>query len=166
MTTILANLVRSLRSWPARRWLVALAAAAGFAVVAGAPTDVIPNPLADRMEPVTWWSYPTLAVGALLGGLVTATYVRSPAATGATSTTTTGGLLSLSAIGCPVCNKLVVLAVGTSGALSLWAPLQPVLAIASIVLLGWALHRRLGAERSCPLPPRTVSPSASESGPG
>jgi hypothetical protein len=48
-----------------------------------------------------------------------------------------------------VCNKLVVLALGTTGALTIWAPLQPVVAAASMLLLGWALGTRLAAERSC-----------------
>lgn len=46
-----------------------------------------------------------------------------------------GGLLSYFAIGCPVCNKLVVLALGSSGAISWFAPLQPLLAVASVGLL-------------------------------
>src|SRR6266545_4414417 len=39
--------------WPARRWLAAASGAAVFAIAAGAPTDVIPNPLFVRMTPVT-----------------------------------------------------------------------------------------------------------------
>ncbi len=61
------QLVAGLARWPARRWLVAAAAAAVFAVAAGAPTDVIPTPLFGRMTPVQWWSYPILAATALLG---------------------------------------------------------------------------------------------------
>jgi hypothetical protein len=144
-------LVRSLAAWPARRWLVATAAAAFFAVAAGTPTDVIPTPLFERMTPVQWWSYPILAATALLGGLVTATYVRSAQPVGL-SRTAGGGLLSALAFGCPVCNKLVVLLLGVSGALNLWAPLQPVLGLLSVVLLGWALRTRLVTERACPLP--------------
>jgi hypothetical protein len=152
MRVHIANLAAGMRGWPARRWLVAEAAAVAFALVVGMPTDVIPNPLANRVEPVTWWSYPTLAVTAVLGGLVFATYVRSAAQPVATGKTTGGGLLSALAIGCPVCTKLVVLALGTTGAMSLWAPLQPVLAVASLILLGWALRIRLAAERACPMP--------------
>ncbi len=33
-----------------------------------------------------------------------------------------GGLLSALAIGCPVCNKAVVLLLGSAGALTVWAP--------------------------------------------
>ena len=119
-------------------------------MAAGAPTDVIPNPLFGRVTPVQWWSYPILAATALLGGLVTATYVRSPAQPVGLSRTAGSGLLSALAIGCPVCNKLVVLLLGVSGAMNLWAPLQPVLGLLSVVLLGWALRTRLVTERACP----------------
>jgi hypothetical protein len=142
----------SLTAWPTRRWLAATASAALFAIAAGAPTDVIPNPLFARMTPVQWWNYPTLAATALLGGLVMATYVSTPAQPVGLTRTAGGGLLSALAIGCPVCNKLVVLLLGSAGALTVWAPLQPVLGLASLALLGWALRTRLAAERSCPLP--------------
>lgn len=34
------------------------------------------------------------------------------------------------AVGCPACNKIAVILLGTSGALNLWAPVQPVLGVA------------------------------------
>lgn len=142
----------TLAAWPDRRWLVALATAIGYAAVAGLATGVIANPLIDRVVPPTWWSYPVLAVTAALGGLVTATYLRSPTRPAAQRRAAGGGVLSVLAIGCPACNKIVVMAVGTSGALNLWAPLQPLIGIASIALLGWALHLRLAGEISCPIP--------------
>ncbi len=67
-----------------------------------------------------------------------------------------GGLLSLFAVGCPVCNKIVLLALGASGALTWFAPLQPLLALASIAALGWALRTRWAGARACPV---TVSDS-------
>jgi hypothetical protein len=153
----LADTAGSVRQWPARRWLVAVGAAAAFAVAAGVPTDVIPNPLAHRAVPAAWWSYLALAVTALLGGMLAASYVRAQADRDVTGRSAGGGLLSLLAIGCPACNKLVVMLVGTSGALSLWAPLQPALAVGSIALLVWALRARLAAERSCPLPTQSAT---------
>lgn len=146
------TLVTDVGSWPVRRWVAAGGAAVAFALVAGIPTDVISNPWFSRVVPVRWWSYPILAATALLAGLVTATYVRSPAQATSVGKAGGGGLLSALAIGCPVCNKLVVLIIGTTGALSVWAPLQPILGVASVGLLGWALRTRLTAERRCRLP--------------
>lgn len=122
--TALACAAASPRQWSAGRWLVAVGAAAVFAVGAGVPTDVIPNPLAHRQVPAAWWSYPALVVTALLGGLLAATYVRSRADRNVSGRSAGAGLLSVLAIGCPACNKLVIMLIGTSGALSLWAPLR------------------------------------------
>jgi hypothetical protein len=53
-------------------------------------------------------------------------------------------VLSFLAAGCPVCNQLVVLAVGTSGALNYYfRPLQPLPGLASLILLGVASLARL-----------------------
>lgn len=60
-----------------------------------------------------------------------------------------GGVASLGAflaIGCPVCNKIALLLLGASGALSVWAPIQPVLGAISLALLvgtvAWRLRLR------------------------
>jgi len=54
-----------------------------------------------------------------------------------------GGALAYFAVGCPTCNHLVVLAIGASGALQWFAPLQPILALAGIVVLLAAIIHRL-----------------------
>ena len=64
------------------------------------------------------------------------------------------------AVGCPVCNKLVIAVLGTSGAMSVWAPVQPGLAVLSIVGLAWTLRRRLTNEYACPVDTRSPSPAA------
>ena len=61
-------------------------------------------------------------------------------------------MLSTFAIGCPICNKLVVALVGASGALNYWAPLQPLLGLASVAFLPATLAVRLRGDRSCTLP--------------
>ena len=59
---------------------------------------------------------------------------------------TIGGLATFFAVGCPVCNKLVLLALGTSGALNMFAPIQPIIGVGSLVILAatvrWSLRRR------------------------
>src|SRR5689334_9836158 len=89
--TGVAASVQSMRHWPPRRWAVAAGAAVLFAVAAGVPTDVIPNPLAGRDVPVTWWSYPALAATAVLGGLLTATFVSTGAVRNVTGRSAGGG---------------------------------------------------------------------------
>ncbi len=145
-----------------------MAAGVGTVAVAlavGLPTDVIPNPVFGRPIDVTWWSYPVLVVTAVLGGLLIATYVHPVAADGNSEDEVVdpvaerdakrggfAGLLSFFAIGCPVCNKIVLLAVGTVGAREWFEPLQPYLAVLSLVLLVYALWSRLSSATACALP--------------
>lgn len=142
---------RSFALWPLRRWLVAALATAVAAAAMGIPTGVVRTPFYTRMTPVTWWDYPIWALSALTLGLLAATYVnRAPHARGRLLG---GGLLSTFAIGCPICNKIVVALIGVSGALNYWAPIQPLLGITSVGLLLATLAMRLRGERSCAIAP-------------
>ncbi len=146
----------SMRAWPARRWVVALAVAGLAALVMGVPTGIVRTSFYTRMTPVTWWDYPVWAISAVLVGLTAATYVRfrgaAPAAAGASRRTVGATLMATFAVGCPICNKLVVALIGVSGALSYWAPLQPVLGVLSIALLLTGLAVRLRGAVACPSP--------------
>ncbi len=147
--------------WSFRHWAAALTGTALAAVVIAVPTGIIQTPFYHRMTPVTWWDYPALAVTAVLEGVLLATYVRAgTAGQGGAAQAAGGGVLSFFAVGCPVCNKLVVLAAGVSGALSYWAPVQPFLAAASAGVLGYAVVRRLRGMRLCPAPAAGTRPEA------
>ncbi len=138
--------------WPMRRLLAAVVGMLVTALVIGVPTGIVATPFYHRMTPVLWWNYPVWAVTALLSGLILATYIRTDDVSSRPSQVGfAGGFLSLLAVGCPICNKVVVLAIGVTGALNLWAPLQPLIAVLSLGLLGWALSRRLRGERACPV---------------
>ena len=63
-----------------------------------------------------------------------------------------GSMLAWFAVGCPVCNKLALLALGYSGAITWFAPVQPFLALAAMVLTGAALVWRLRGQVACPVP--------------
>lgn len=167
MSTALPQLKRSGALWPMRRRLVALGSAIGYALLIAIPTDLIDTPVFSREIPPTWWSWPALAVSSVLAGLLTATYVRIPVeADGAGEPADedgvdldrsakggyVGGFLTFFAVGCPVCNKLVLLALGTSGAMTWFEPVQPVLSLAAIGVLAWALRARLRGEISCAVP--------------
>ncbi|QYC45824.1 hypothetical protein Nocox_41415 [Nonomuraea coxensis DSM 45129] len=147
----------ALSRWPRRRRLAVAAATPLAAVVLGVPTALIPTPLFSRSVPPVWWNYPVLGLAAVLTAVVLATYVRTRTvadrddATGR-SLGSAGAVLSFLAVGCPVCNKAVLLLLGTSGALSYWAPLQPAVAVLSLALLAEAALRRLATEAACPVP--------------
>jgi hypothetical protein len=143
--------LRSVAAWPARRWWVVLLGALVTVVSIAVPTAMIANPVFGRAVPVTAWAWPALLVAAALSGLLLATYVRHPDPTDqATSRTgVAGAALTFFAVGCPVCNKLVLVLLGTSGAMQWFAPVQPVLAVAAVGLLAWALRARLRGEAAC-----------------
>lgn len=147
-----------MRSWGRREWTVAAIGTAATLLLLGVPAVLVPNGLFSREVDPTWWSYPVWAAASVLTGLVAATYVR-----GAVGPATAdvdrgrgkgivGAALAWFAIGCPVCNKLVLLALGANGAMTWFAPLQPLLAVAGLALSAWALASRLRAAESCPLP--------------
>lgn len=149
--------LNGLGRWPARRWVAAAVGTVMAALVVGVPTGIVHTSLYTRMTPVTWWDYPVWAASAFLVGLTAATYVRVGGrddvhALDRSRRTIGATLLSTFAVGCPICNKLVVGLIGVSGALNYWAPLQPVLGLASIGLLATGLVFRLRGAVVCALP--------------
>lgn len=152
----------TLLSWPARRWMAAGSGGVLAALLMGIPTGIIETSFYTRMTPVRWWDYPIWLASAALIGLSLATYVRANALTRASVSEGSGrtvgaSLLSVFAIGCPVCNKLVVAVLGFSGALTYFSPIQPLLGLISLALLVFGLKVRLDGERSCAVSPAAVS---------
>lgn len=146
---------RGLLLWDRRRIAVAVAAAAGSAVVIGVATVLIPNSLFARDIPPVWWDYPVWILTAVLIGMLIASYVRGPDVETERQSGIlggAGGILGWFAVGCPVCNKIALLALGYTGALTYFAPLQPILAALSIVLLVVAVIIRLKGQYACPVP--------------
>lgn len=149
----------ALRLWGPRRWGAAALGALGTVLVLGLPSDLVPNPVFGRQITAPWWAWPALLVTAVLSGLLFATYVRQPGVLDADAETDpaarrglVGGVLTFFAVGCPVCNKVVLLALGYAGALKWFAPVQPYLGVLAIAVLVWALVFRLRNETACPLP--------------
>ncbi len=160
-----------------RRWGVAAIAAVISTVALAIPTALIPNPIFGRAIAPEWWSWPVTIITGILAGLLVATYVALPRPRGEAATASDtdfdasadstpageagehldkagkagviGGLVSFFAVGCPVCNKLVLIALGSTGAIQWFAPIQPILAVAAVALLVWALRKRLLNEFSC-----------------
>jgi len=134
-----------------RATFTGVTATAGAALLIGVPTAVIPNPYFSRMTPVRLQDFLFLAATALLMGLVASSYaISAPSGGSAMGKLTTGGLLSFLAVGCPICNKVVLLLLGAGGALTYWAPLQPLLGILSVALLALTLGLRVrGLRAAC-----------------
>lgn len=128
----------------------------GTFLLIGLPTDIVANPVFGREVPVRAWEPWVLAATSILTGLWFGLQRSSRELAGKSD----GNAPALSAAGlayfavaCPVCNKIVLLALGTSGALGIWQPLQPWLAGLSLLMLtaavGYAARRRPCANGSC-----------------
>jgi hypothetical protein len=145
--------------WTAAWTAVALVA---FGVVSA----IIPNPVFGRQVPPEPFAIWVWLISAPLMGIVGATYtapVRSgaptiagplgvPGASGAAAIpvgrdgSTLGAIGSFGAflaIGCPVCNKVALVLLGASGAMSVYAPLQPLIGAASLALLAGTIAWRM-----------------------
>ena len=141
-------------------WAIAwaLASLLAFGLVAA----IIPNPVFGRQIPPEPFAMAVWLVSAPLMGLLGATY-SAPAIPAATATrlmpliiepaggashrqgTTLGtvaGFGAFLAIGCPVCNKVALVLLGAGGAMTVFAPLQPLIGAASLVLLAGTLAWR------------------------
>ncbi|MDO5734966.1 MAG: hypothetical protein Q4P15_00665 [Propionibacteriaceae bacterium] len=143
-----------------------------FALLIGIPTVIIPNPVFGREIEVLAWNYPVWIGSSILAGMLAATYVRPSGTTkkqaveerddDGTGTRQgrfgiAGTVLAWFAVGCPVCNKLALLALGYSGAITWFAPIQPLLAAGALLLTGGALAFRLRGQVICPMRNRVTS---------
>lgn len=118
-------------------------AAAAYIPIVGVLTAVVPSPFFARKLGVDGWNIASLVIPALMFGPLAATYlVPWPTSCRLGPRAGAGGALSFLAASCPLCNKLVILAVGTTGPVEYFRPLQPALGALSVVLLGTALRVR------------------------
>ena len=134
---------------------IALAAAIS-AFVIGLPTRLFANRWFSRMTPTRTQDYIFLVVSSLLIGATIGlvSLRRFTSREAPAKALASGGIGTVFAAGCPVCNKLIVAVIGTSGALRYFAPIQPALGVLSIGGLTWALRREYQSLRnpSCAAP--------------
>jgi hypothetical protein len=149
---VLNNYLTILRAWNIRRWITATVSAIVTGLVISIPTAVLENSVFGREIAVTSWSVPVIVITSILSGLLFATYIKNDSAnTEDTSLKigTAGAFFSFLAVGCPVCNKIALVALGYSGAINYFAPVQPFLAFAGVAILAYALIMRLNGEVKC-----------------
>lgn len=146
----LAHVRTMLGMFGPREWAIAAAGALATALLIAVPAALIENPVFGRAVESRTQDYVFLALTALLAGPLFASFSLTSAA-GSEGTAATGGFLSFLAVGCPTCNKIVVVALGSSGALNFFGPAQFFIGLAAVALLGWALLLRARAVvGSCP----------------
>ena len=154
-------MVKDVLALPRATWPRAALFAAIAAVLIAVPSDLIDTPIFGRPVAVRWIDYVILAVTSALIGLIFAIRPEPAGATDLAAATERqgtgtiwGGFVSFLAVGCPVCNQAVVALVGVSGALSWWAPVQPVVGLLAVGLLLYTLRKRLNTYKltACPVP--------------
>lgn len=152
----LAVVIDDIRRLPASTWPRAAMFAVVAAVLIAVPADLIDTPFFGRPVDTRPIDYVILAVTAALIGLILGIRpeVDEEILEAQDRTTVWGGFVSFLAVGCPVCNQAVVALIGTSGALSWWAPVQPVVGALAIGLLVYTLRKRLRTYDlvACPVP--------------
>ncbi len=133
-----------------RFWVAAGGGTFLMLLILGVPTAVIPNPFFIRMTPTEPVNLLVWLITAPLTGALLATYVsRGRLDTGdvhadaGSVRASVGGIAAYLAIGCPICNKVIVAVLGVSGALNVFAPLQPIIGAASVAMLAATLAWRL-----------------------
>jgi hypothetical protein len=134
---------------------VGVLAALGTAAVIGIPSDVIPNPWFTRQIAVDGFDVVVLIALSLLTGALAVTYALASGQTTTAERAGVGsGIVGFFAVSCPVCNKIVVGLIGTSGASGWFASIQPLLGVAAVALATAALVVRIRAIRrgACAVP--------------
>jgi hypothetical protein len=139
-----------------RALVIGVLAALGTAAVLGITTDVISNPWFGRKTPVRGFELGVVIVLSLLTGALAGTYVVAAGPATPRRAGIGSNLIGWFAVSCPLCNKLVVALLGTSGALGTFAPLQPALGAVAVMLAASALFLRIRSIRrgACPVKAR------------
>ena len=110
----------------------------------GIVTAVVPNNFFIRMIPTTFLDYFFLTSSSiLLGAYIGVHYYKKNNAKKCNIVTTTSGIGSFLAFGCPICNKLLVLLFGATALMTYFEPYRPILGFMSTALLGGALYWRI-----------------------
>ena len=136
-----SDLWSTLRLFGPKGWIVTGVGAIGASLALGVPAAMFDNPFFIRMIPVRPEDYVIWLVTSVLLGLLLGTFAIS-SVKGNGGKALGGGFLTFLAVGCPICNKLVILFLGISGALAYFEPVQIYLGIGSVLLLGWTLLLR------------------------
>lgn len=125
-------------------WLIGSASSIGLFILFGIPTALIPTPWFVRMISATFYDYIFLVLSSiLLGAYIGVHLYKKKVAKTCDATIVTGGIGSILAFGCPICNQLLVVLFGTTALLAYLEPYRPVLGALSVSLLVAALFWRI-----------------------
>ncbi len=116
-----------------------VAAAAAMFVILGTVAALWKNPLFMRMTPTEGFEIVLLLLQSVFAGV----YVGLPQNPCGKRTAGAGAIIGFLGIACPVCNKLLVLAVGSALLLEYFEPVRLYVALAGAALLAAAVWLKL-----------------------
>ncbi len=117
----------------------------------GIPTALIPTQWFVRMIPAQTMDYVFLLLNSALIGTYVGlhTYERHERNKRGDALATTGGIMNIFAVGCPICNKLLVTLLGASAVMAYFEPLRVWLGLASASVVGVAIWFKIKNVRTC-----------------
>lgn len=124
-------------------WLKGAALALASFAVLGTVAALWENPFFVRMTPAGDLEIALLALTAAMLGLYVT--IRRPACS--VKGATVGGVLGFVGVACPVCNKLLVLLVGSELLLTYFEPVRVFVAAAGVVILALAITREWALQK-------------------
>jgi hypothetical protein len=116
-----------------------IAAAAAMFVALGTVAALWNNPLFMRMTPTGGFEIALLLLQSVLAGV----FVGLPQSQCGKRTAGAGAIIGFLGIACPVCNKLLVLAIGSALLLEYFEPVRLYVALAGAALLAAAVWVKL-----------------------
>lgn len=136
-----------------------LLAFVGFVLLFGIPTALIPTPWFSRMIPARTLDYVFLLLNSgLIGAYIGVhAYEKHERSKRGDVLATTASLTNILAVGCPICNKILVALIGASAIMTYIEPARVWFGIVSAGLVGVALFLKIKNLRSCVSCKRVVS---------
>ena len=108
----------------------------GFLALLGAVTALIPNPIFTRMVQITTWDYLFLILLPILLSTFIFLKLENKSKDQKNEYTAFGAaFVSIFALGCPICNALLISIFSATALLAYFDPYRPVLGLISSVLL-------------------------------
>ncbi len=128
----------------------------GAFFIFGAPTGLIPNPVFTRMIPSLPLDYVFLALTSVLVGAYAGLhfYGKQENTKSQNATAYSGVIGGIVAFGCPICNKVFVMALGTTSVMTYIEPYRPIIGAISVIIMGLAVFVKARQVRTgvCPAP--------------
>lgn len=143
-----------INKFPLKYVLIGVAVSALALLLFGVPTSLVPTPFFKRMIPPTLWDYGFwIGTSLLLGAYVALQLYGRQRVKGERAAAVGGAFGGILSFSCPICNKLLLAALGTSAIMTYVDPYRPLLGALTLGVLGSAIYLKVRGIRTCPACP-------------